>query len=76
MIFLSKNHLTFLLAYHQSELEAVEKGIDLKALEIAIEVLKKRSHRSVYFHRKLTKTVHTQYQVKCNLDKYPTTRAF
>lgn len=77
MIFLSKNHLTFLLAYYQSELEAVEKGIDLKALEIAIEVFKKkRSHRSVYSHRKLTKTVHTQYQVKCNLDKYPTTRAF
>lgn len=42
MIFLSKYHLTFLLAYYQSELEAVEKGIDLKALEIAIEVLKKK----------------------------------
>lgn len=42
MIFLSKNHLTLLLAYYQSELEAVEKGIDLKALEIAIEVFKKK----------------------------------
>lgn len=42
MIFLSKNHLTLLLAYYQSELEAVEKGIDLNALEIAIEVFKKK----------------------------------
>lgn len=32
----------------QSEIEAVEKGIDIKALEIAIEVLKKAIDLSTF----------------------------